>query len=82
MKRIVLLATVFTIVVSIPGAAQRRAPEIDTLLRTAVDQKRVPLVVAMVADSRGIVYEQAVGADNWRGPESTTPSFGSIERSR
>jgi methyl acetate hydrolase len=63
MKRIVLLATVFTIVVSIPGAAQRRAPEIDTLLRNAVDQKRVPLVVAMVADSLGIVYEQAVGAD-------------------
>jgi methyl acetate hydrolase len=63
MKRIVLLAAVLTIVLSIPGAAQRRAPEIDTLLRTAVDQKRVPLVVAMVADSRGIVYEQAVGAD-------------------
>ena len=28
----------------------------------AVERKQVPMVVAMVADARGIVYEQAVGA--------------------
>jgi len=37
--------------------------DIDTLLRSAVEQKRVPLVVAMVADGRGVVYEHATGAD-------------------
>jgi methyl acetate hydrolase len=63
MKRISLVAAVLATIVSILGAAQQRSPEIDTLLRTAVDQRRVPLVVAMVADSRSIVYEQAVGAD-------------------
>jgi methyl acetate hydrolase len=35
--------------------------DIDTLLRTAVEQKRVPLVVAMVADASGVVYEHATG---------------------
>jgi CubicO group peptidase (beta-lactamase class C family) len=37
--------------------------DIDTLLRSAVEQKRVPLVVAMVADGRGVVYEHATGVD-------------------
>ena len=36
--------------------------DIDTLLRTAVEQKRVPLVVAMAADSKGVIYEHASGA--------------------
>jgi methyl acetate hydrolase len=36
--------------------------DIDALLRGAVEQKRVPLVVAMVADAKGVAYEQAVGA--------------------
>jgi methyl acetate hydrolase len=64
MKRISFLTAVLAaVVVSIPGAAQRRSTDIDTLLRTAVDQQRVPLAVALVANSRGIVYEEAVGAD-------------------
>jgi methyl acetate hydrolase len=37
------------------------AADLDALLRTAVEQKRVPLVVAMVADARGVVYEHATG---------------------
>jgi CubicO group peptidase (beta-lactamase class C family) len=35
---------------------------LDTLLSTAVEQKRVPMVVAIVADAQGIVYDHAVGA--------------------
>jgi len=35
---------------------------IDTLLGTAVEQKRVPMAVAMIADARGVVYEHAAGA--------------------
>lgn len=34
---------------------------IDALLRAAVAGKRVPMVVAVVADARGVVYEQAIG---------------------
>jgi methyl acetate hydrolase len=51
--------------VALAGAwhAMSAAPaDIDTLLRSAVEQKRVPLVVAMVADARGVVYEHATGA--------------------
>jgi len=36
--------------------------EIDALLAGAVEQKRVPMVVAMVADRRGVVYENAIAA--------------------
>jgi CubicO group peptidase (beta-lactamase class C family) len=36
--------------------------ELDTLLRTAVEKKRLPLVVAMVADARGTAYEHATGS--------------------
>jgi CubicO group peptidase (beta-lactamase class C family) len=39
-----------------PGSA-----EIDALLRTAVDQRRVPMAVAMIADAHGVVYQRAVG---------------------
>ena len=62
MKRIVALAIVLA---GAWGALRAIAPgpaEIDTLLRSAVEQKRVPLIVAMVADASGIVYEHATGA--------------------
>jgi methyl acetate hydrolase len=36
--------------------------DLDALLRSAIEQKRVPMIVAMVADARGIVYEHAIGA--------------------
>jgi CubicO group peptidase (beta-lactamase class C family) len=44
--------------------ARSTAP-LDTLLRTAVEQKRVPHVVGMIADAKGIAYEHAegIGAD-------------------
>jgi len=42
-------------------AAAPPPSDIDRLLRTAVEQKRVPMVVAMVADGSGVVYEHAIG---------------------
>jgi methyl acetate hydrolase len=61
MKRLVLLA-LLVVVAATPRAAQRSTTEMDAVLKTAVAQKRVPMVVAMVADARGIVYEHATGA--------------------
>jgi len=43
-------------------ATQPAATELDSVLRAAVEQKRVPMAVAMVADARGVIYEQAAGA--------------------
>jgi CubicO group peptidase (beta-lactamase class C family) len=46
-----------------PAARRAASPEIDAILKAAVEQKRVPMVVAMVADGKGIVYEGAHGAN-------------------
>ncbi|HUE87437.1 MAG TPA: serine hydrolase domain-containing protein [Vicinamibacterales bacterium] len=62
MKRIVFLATLCAVAVAIAPAAQQRSSALDALLQAAVDQKRVPMTVAMVADGKGVVYEHAVGA--------------------
>lgn len=62
MKKIVLAVAVLAIVVGIAPAAAQTPTALDTLLRTAVEQKRVPMIVAMVADAKGVIYEQAVGA--------------------
>ena len=66
MKRLTFSAVAVAVVaaLAIPlGAGQARSVEIDALLKAAVEQKRVPLVVAMVADGKGIVYEGAHGAN-------------------
>lgn len=45
-------------------ALETRQPdstELDTLLRAAVESRKVPAVVAMVADGQGITYQGAVG---------------------
>jgi methyl acetate hydrolase len=68
MKRLTLSAVAVAVAVvaalAIPlGARQARSVEIDALLKAAVDQKRVPMAVAMVADGKGIVYEGAHGAN-------------------
>src|SRR6185503_5519895 len=62
--KILLALLVFLVVVVGPytARAQSSAPELDALLKAAVDQKRVPMAVAMVADAKGVVYEYAVGA--------------------
>ena len=66
MKRLTSSAAAIAVLaaLAIPlGARQARSVEIDALLKAAVDQKRVPMVVAMVADGKGIVYEGAHGAN-------------------
>jgi CubicO group peptidase (beta-lactamase class C family) len=63
MKKTSLVATLLAIVVCTWLAAQARTPAIDGVLRAAVEQRRVPMVVAAVADARGQTYGQAVGAD-------------------
>lgn len=42
-----------------PSPPPPNTAPIDTLLRSAVEQKRVPLVIGMVATSQGIAYERA-----------------------
>ena len=62
MKRITAIVSVLVAVVCAWRGISAAPADIDTLLRTAVEQKRIPLVVAMVADGRGAVYEHATGA--------------------
>ena len=62
MNRTICLVAALVIGVCIPGATQSGSPNIDGLLESAVDGKRVPMVVALVANARGIVYERATGA--------------------
>jgi len=42
-------------------ASEQGPAELDTLLRAAVEQKRVPHFVAMVATAQGVAYEHAIG---------------------
>ncbi len=56
-RRIVFV--VATLVLSVSASAQNRA--IDELLKTAVEHKRVPGVVAMVARGDAVVYQGAFG---------------------
>ena len=62
MKKTVPLVTILAVAVSTLLAAQPSSSAIDALLRAAVEQKRVPMVVAMVANARGQTYEGAVSA--------------------
>jgi CubicO group peptidase (beta-lactamase class C family) len=62
MKMIALLAVLVAAVACTSRATEPSSAEIDTLLRTGVEQKRVPMAVAMIADARGVVYEHATGA--------------------
>ena len=62
MRRIAIPAVFLAGIAISLRAAPPSAAEIDALLRTAVEKKRVPLVVAMVADGHGIVYEHANGS--------------------
>jgi methyl acetate hydrolase len=62
MKKLFLLGVLMAAVTCVSRATEPSSADIDTLLRTAVEQKRVPMAVAMVADARGVVYEHAIGA--------------------
>jgi len=59
-QTVIRVAFLCTIAVTLRAAAPLPS-DIDTLLRSAVEQKRVPMVVAMVADASGVVYEHATG---------------------
>jgi CubicO group peptidase (beta-lactamase class C family) len=62
MKKLAWLPFVVAAAVCTLSAAQHASSSLDVLLRGAVEQKRVPMAVAIVADADGIVYEQAAGA--------------------
>ena len=60
---ILLIAASYGAVVA-QGTPQRKPPPntaLDALLRTAVQQKRVPFVVGAVATAQGVAYEHAEG---------------------
>src|SRR3954464_12600037 len=59
-QTVIRVAFLCTIAVTLRAAAPLPS-DIDTLLRSAVEQKRVPMVVAMVADASGVVYEHTSG---------------------
>jgi methyl acetate hydrolase len=59
----ILLIPALVVAVACGSRAEQRPSELDTLLRTAVEQRRVPHVVAMVATKQGVAYEHAVGVD-------------------
>jgi desulfoferrodoxin (superoxide reductase-like protein) len=61
MKKIALLATLSTVVVCTPLAAQKSSSEIDALLKNAVDQKHVPMVVAMLQDDVTLIVVDVGG---------------------
>jgi methyl acetate hydrolase len=61
-RRLIFLDAV-AVLLSATISAQRTPSDIDGLLRSAVEQKHVPMVVAMAADARGVVYEHATGAN-------------------
>jgi CubicO group peptidase (beta-lactamase class C family) len=64
MKKLILSALAAVVALAIPVVARQAASaQIDALLKAAVDQKRVPMAVAMVTDGKGIVYEAAYGAN-------------------
>jgi CubicO group peptidase (beta-lactamase class C family) len=60
-KKIWLPVTLLILAGCSPRSPQRSTAELDALLRAAVDQKRVPGVVAMVAMPEGAVYEASAG---------------------
>jgi methyl acetate hydrolase len=64
-KKIALLAVLTFAVACTSRATEPASTDIgptDRLLQDAVDQKRVPMAVAMIADAHGVLYEHAYGA--------------------
>ena len=54
MKKVVLLTTVLAACAY--HASETGTAELDSLLRGAIEQKRVPMAVAMVADREGVDF--------------------------
>jgi len=62
-KKIALLAALVSTAVHASSATGRSPAALDDVLRSAVQQRRVPGAVAMVATSDGVVYRGAFGFD-------------------
>ena len=60
-KRIGSLGVLLMVAAHAPGAPARSTADLDRVLRTAVEQRRVPGVVAMVATANAVAYEGAFG---------------------
>src|SRR6266705_5117176 len=60
-KKIGLLGAVLMVAACAPTATKRSTGSLDTVLRTAVEQRRVPGVVAMVATTDAVAYQGAFG---------------------
>lgn len=60
-KNTALCVALLILAVCAPSAPKRSTADLDRVLRTAVEQKRVPGVVAMVATAEGVAYEGAFG---------------------
>jgi methyl acetate hydrolase len=60
-KRVGLLGALLMAAAYAPGAPARSTANLDAVLRTAVEQRRVPGVVAMVATGKAVSYQGAFG---------------------
>jgi hypothetical protein len=56
-----LLLSLLTLTACVPAAPKRDTAGLDTVVQTAVERKRVPGVVAMVAAGDAVAYERAFG---------------------
>ena len=67
-----------------PSPAKRSTAPLDDVLRAAVEQRRVPAVVAMVATGDGVAYQGAfgVGKDGIFSIASMTKPVTSVEKGR
>ena len=59
--KIVGIAALFAVTACVSTATKPTTAPLDDVLRAAVEQKRVPAVVAMVATGDGVVYQGAFG---------------------
>ena len=60
-KKIGWLGALLLVAPQASTATKRSTASLDEVLRTAVEQRRVPGVVAMVATADGVAYEGAFG---------------------
>jgi CubicO group peptidase (beta-lactamase class C family) len=60
-KKIGLLGALLMLAACVPKAPERSTANLDNVLRTAVEQRRVPAVVAMVATADAVAYQGAFG---------------------
>jgi CubicO group peptidase (beta-lactamase class C family) len=60
-RKIGLLGALLIVAAYAPSAPARSTASLDAVLRSAVEQRRVPGVVAMVATANGVAYQGAFG---------------------